>query len=330
MKTVLITGAAGFLGCHLTKKYLDEGCKVIGIDDFTTSNQQSRLFKQNLDNKDFVFCQDDVRNDATSSCWNVIKTSYDKIDLVLNFACPASPPQYQKIPIKTLTTSVIGIKNALECAKYYNCQLIQASTSEVYGDPTITPQTESYNGNVNCYGIRSNYDEGKRCAEALIHSYIQEHNLDARIVRIFNTYGPGMLPNDGRVISNFICQALQYNPITIYGNGNQSRSFCYVDDLIEQIYRVSLLKKGTLNSPINIGNDTTFTIQQLVQVIVREVQIVPKIRYENYPQDDPLTRKPDLTLARKLLNYSAQITLQEGIKNTIPWFRECLNGEKND
>jgi UDP-glucuronate decarboxylase len=323
MKTVIITGAAGFLGNHLVKRYMAEGWLVIGIDDFCTSLKNSSLFLENKKSDRFLFIEGDVRD--TQHWQRIIKNSAITVDLILNFACPASPPRYQAIPIKTLLTCVNGTQNALDAARFFNCPIVQASTSEVYGDPTITPQEESYRGNVNCFGIRSNYDEGKRCAEALIFDYIHQYQVDARIVRIFNTYGPGMDPEDGRVVSNMICQSLQNQPMTVFGDGNQTRSFCYVSDLIEAIYRVSQLKQGTLTSPVNIGNENTFTIKELALTIAKVLNITPKISYKDLPGDDPLSRKPDLTKARQVLNnWEATIQLEEGLKNTIPWFKQIL------
>lgn len=324
MKTVVVTGAAGFLGNHLVKRYLDDDWCVIGIDDYCTSLKNSPYFLENKKHNNFLFIEGDVRD--TIHWQRIIKNSAINVDLILNFACPASPPRYQAMPIKTTMTCVLGMQNALDAARFFKCPVVQASTSEVYGDPTTTPQDESYRGNVNCYGARSNYDEGKRVAESLCYDYSVQYGVDARLVRIFNTYGPGMDPKDGRVVSNLICQAIQNQPMTIYGDGAQTRSFCYVSDLVEAIVRVASLPTGKLAGPINIGNDNTFTIKELAITIAKTLGIQPKFVFEALPSDDPMTRKPDLTKARYLLdNWTAQVELKEGVEKTIPWFKQQLD-----
>lgn len=331
-KIAVVTGAAGFLGVHLSNRLLDENCIVIGIDNFSTSNKDSQQFKLLKNRKYFYFQEFDIQDGArwqrlqfyVDDIHDVLEHKGKFVDYVFNFACPASPIQYMRMPIQTLMTSVNGTYNALEFARKTNCVFLQASTSEVYGDALVSPQPETYYGNVNSYGPRSQYDEGKRCSEVLLYEYRNLHNLDARIVRIFNTYGPGMLAQDGRVISTFISQALSNQALTIFGDGNQTRSFCYVDDLIESIYRVSQLPKDVLTSPVNIGNDHEFTLMELVKIISRALCKELNILYKPLPGDDPKQRRPDLTKARKLLNYEAKVSLEEGVQRTIDWFNKII------
>ena len=304
---ILLTGAAGFLGSHLSKKLIDEGHQVIGLDDLSTGSIKNI---ENLkSNSNFKFVEHDVR-----------KPYSVEVDAILNFACPASPISYQKDPVRTIETNFLGMINLLHLANETNAIVIQASTSEIYGDPTQSPQVESYWGNVNPIGIRSCYDEGKRAAETLCFDYKRQHNLDTRVLRIFNTYGPNMSISDGRVVSNFIVQALKNEPITIYGDGNQSRSFCYVSDLVEGIYKL-LVKKESVDSPINLGNPNEFTIKQLAEAIIKITNSQSKLINEPLPQDDPKQRRPDISLASKLLNWKPTVQLEEGIRKTVAYFK---------
>ena len=307
---ILLTGAAGFLGSHLSKKLIDEGHQVIGLDDLSTG---SIINIENLkNNSNFKFVEHDVR-----------KPYSVEVDAILNFACPASPISYQKDPVRTIETNFLGMINLLHLANETNAIVIQASTSEIYGDPTQSPQVESYWGNVNPIGIRSCYDEGKRAAETLCFDYKRQHNLDTRVLRIFNTYGPNMSISDGRVVSNFIVQALKNEPITIYGDGNQSRSFCYVSDLVEGIYKL-LMKKESVDSPINLGNPNEFTIKQLAEAIIKITNSQSKLINDPLPQDDPKQRRPDISLARKLLNWQPTVQLEEGIRKTVAYFKTVI------
>lgn len=307
---ILITGAAGFLGSHLTKKLLAENHSVIGIDDLSTGSMANlEIFKEN---RKFQFIEHDVRSPIEL-----------RVEAIFNFACPASPIHYQSDPVKTIETNFLGIINMLHLARKHNSTLIQASTSEVYGDPEITPQTENYWGNVNPIGIRSCYDEGKRAAETLCMDYKRQFNVDTRIIRIFNTYGPNMAVGDGRVVSNFIVQALQNENITIYGDGSQSRSFCYVDDLIDGIlstYRAS--KK--IETPINLGNPNEFTMTELANIVLEEIQSNSQIIYMSLPQDDPTQRCPDISKAKEFLSWEPKIQLREGIRSTAEYFKKVL------
>ena len=309
MKT-LLTGAAGFLGSHLSKKLIDEGHQVIGLDDLSTGSIKNI---ENLkSNSNFKFVEHDVR-----------KPYSVEVDAILNFACPASPISYQKDPVRTIETNFLGMINLLHLANETNAIVIQASTSEIYGDPTQSPQVESYWGNVNPIGIRSCYDEGKRAAETLCFDYKRQHNLDTRVLRIFNTYGPNMSISDGRVVSNFIVQALKNEPITIYGDGNQSRSFCYVSDLVEGIYKL-LMKKESVDSPINLGNPNEFTIKQLAEAIIKITNSQSKLINNPLPQDDPKQRRPDISLASKLLNWQPTVQLEEGVGKTVAYFKTVI------
>ncbi len=305
-KINLITGGTGFLGSHLTKYLLDDGEHVISIDNnFTGSKNNIKNF---LKNPNFEF----IRHDVTQPI-------FLEVDKIWHLACPASPIHYQSNPIKTTKTSFLGTLNMLGIAKRVGARILLASTSEVYGDPKEHPQKESYNGSVNPIGIRSCYDEGKRVAETLCFDYKRIHEIDIRVMRIFNTYGPKMNLNDGRVVSNFIVQALKGKNLTIYGDGTQTRSFCYVDDLISGM--VSLMN-GNHCGPINIGNPNEFKIKELAELIIQKINPNLEISYLPLPQDDPLQRKPDISLARKELLWEPKINIKEGLEKTIPWFKE--------
>jgi UDP-glucuronate decarboxylase len=307
---ILITGGAGFLGSHLSERLLNEGHEVLCLDNFFTG------FKRNvvhlLPNPNFELIRHDV-----------IDPFKFEVDQIYNLACPASPPHYQHNPIKTTKTSVMGAINSLGLAKRVKARVFQASTSEVYGDPAVHPQTEDYWGNVNPIGIRSCYDEGKRVAETLFFDYHRQNGVDIRIARIFNTYGPRMNPDDGRVVSNFIAQALRGEDITIYGDGSQTRSFCYVDDLIEGFVR--LMNQDQVTGPINIGNPNEFTMLELAEKVIAKVGGSTKLTYHPLPSDDPKQRQPDITLAKKHLDWQPTISLDEGLDRTITYFRELLN-----
>ncbi len=307
---ILLTGAAGFLGSHLTNRLLSENHQVIGIDDFSTGSIEN--LTDSLKNPNFSFHEHDVRVPFRA-----------EVDAILNFACPASPKNYQLDPVRTIETNFLGIINMLHLAKETGARIVQASTSEVYGDPNISPQPETYWGNVNPVGIRSCYDEGKRAAETLCFDYKRQYGVDARLVRIFNTYGPNMAVGDGRVVSNFIVQALQHQPITIYGDGSQTRSFCYVSDLVEGIYRMLMVGEQP-SSPINLGNPGEFSMLNLAQKILEITHSSSEIVFENLPQDDPRQRKPDITLAKSFLGWEPQINLAEGILLTSEYFTKEL------
>jgi UDP-glucuronate decarboxylase len=306
----LVTGGAGFLGSHLCDRLLKEKNDVICLDNFFTG--QKRNIEHIIRNPYFEL----VRHDVTFPY-------YVEVDRIYNFACPASPPHYQHDPVQTTKTSVHGAINMLGLAKRTRARILQASTSEVYGDPAVHPQVESYWGNVNPIGIRSCYDEGKRCAETLFFDYHRQNKIEIKVVRIFNTYGPRMHPNDGRVVSNFIMQALRGEDITIYGDGNQTRSFCYVDDLIDAII-LMMDSHSDLTGPINIGNPVEFSIKELAEVVIGLIGGKSKIKYEVLPQDDPRQRKPDITLAKSELSWMPKISLQDGIKETIAYFRQFV------
>ena len=303
---ILITGGAGFLGSHLSERLIKEGHEVLCMDNFFTGRRShiAHLF----DNSRFELIRHDV-----------IDPFKLEVDQIYNLACPASPIHYQYNPIKTIKTSVMGAINCLGLAKRVKARVFQASTSEVYGDPHQHPQVESYWGNVNPIGIRSCYDEGKRCAETLFFDYHRENKVDIRVARIFNTYGPQMLPDDGRVVSNFIVQALKGQDITVYGEGQQTRSFCYVDDLIEGFVR--LMNQDREIGPVNIGNPAEFTILELAQKVVQLTGSSSTIVHRSIPQDDPKQRQPNINLAKNSLNWEPQFTLVEGLKRTIPYFR---------
>ena len=307
---ILITGAAGFLGSHLTKKLLAKNHSVIGIDDLSTGSMANlEIFKEN---KNFQFIEHDVRSPIEL-----------RVEAIFNFACPASPIHYQADPVKTIETNFLGIINMLHLARKHGSTLIQASTSEIYGDPEITPQTENYWGNVNPIGIRSCYDEGKRAAETLCMDYKRQFNVDTRIIRIFNTYGPNMAVGDGRVVSNFIVQALQNENITIYGDGSQSRSFCYVDDLIDGIFSIYRASKK-IETPINLGNPNEFKMTELANIVLEEIQSNSQIIYMPLPQDDPTQRCPDISKAKEILSWEPKVQLREGIRNTAEYFKKVL------
>jgi len=316
--TTLITGGAGFIGTNLCKRLLSDGHKVICVDNLYTG--QKRNIEPLMNNPNFKFINHNIIEPLNIE---------EKIDEIYNLACPASPPHYQKDPIFTLQTNFMGMSNMLELANKNNCKILQASTSEVYGDPLEHPQKESYWGHVNCVGIRSCYDEGKRCAETLCFNYINEYKVDVKIIRIFNTYGPSMDKDDGRVVTNFINQALFDKDITIYGDGKQTRSFQFVDDLIEAMIRV-MKTDNTFHGPINLGNPNEFTIKELAEITLELIKdSKSKIVYEELPQDDPCKRKPDISLAKEKLGWEPKIQLREGLKKTIDYFIELKELESN-
>ncbi len=309
MKTILVTGGAGFIGSHLCEALVNQGHYVICLDNFFTGRKEN--IKHLLDYDNFECIRHDI-----------IDPIKLEVDEIYNLACPASPVHYQYNPIKTIKTSILGTMNMLGLAKRVKAKILQASTSEIYGDPTIHPQTESYRGNVNPIGPRACYDEGKRAAETLCFDYHRQHNVDIRVVRIFNTYGPNMQINDGRVVSNFIVQALRNEDITIYGDGKQTRSFCYVSDLVRGI--IDFMNQNEYLGPINLGNDAEYTILELAEKIINLTNSRSKIAYKPLPEDDPLQRKPDLTLAKKIINYELTVALEEGLKKTIDYFKKRL------
>ena len=309
-KRCLVTGGAGFLGSHLCKRLLIDGNEVIAVDNFYTGTKDNIV--ELLDNPNFEL----VRHDITFPL-------YVEVDEIYNLACPASPIHYQFDPVQTTKTSVHGSINMLGLAKRLKAKILQASTSEVYGDPQIHPQPESYMGNVNPIGPRSCYDEGKRCAETLFFDYYRQYNLRIKVARIFNTYGPNMQPNDGRVVSNFIMQALQDKPITIYGDGSQTRSFCYVDDLIEAFFRL-MDSPDDFTGPINIGNPVEFRIMELAEKVIKLTNSKSKLVYEKLPDDDPIQRQPDINLAKEKLGWEPKIHLEEGLIMTIHYFENLL------
>lgn len=314
MKRILVTGGAGFIGSHLCSRLVNEGHDVICLDNFFTGSKVNVIHL--IGNPRFEL----VRHD-------VINPYHAEVDEIYNLACPASPVHYQFNAIKTIKTSVMGAINMLGLAKRVNAKILQASTSEVYGDPSIHPQDESYWGNVNPIGIRSCYDEGKRCAEALFMDYHRQNRVRIKIVRIFNTYGPNMHPNDGRVVSNFITQALANKEITLYGSGLQTRSFQYIDDLVEGLIRM-MATDNNIIGPVNIGNPDEFTIKELADRIITLTGSTSKFIYENLPQDDPKQRQPDISYAKELLGWSPKIKLDEGLINTIGYFKK-LGNERN-
>ena len=313
-KRIAVTGGAGFLGSHLCEKLLDQGHEVLCIDNFFTGTKQN-IFHF-LENPLFEM----IRHDVTFPL-------YIEVDEIYNLACPASPIHYQFDPVQTTKTSVHGAINMLGLAKRIKAKIFQASTSEVYGDPQIHPQPESYWGHVNPNGIRACYDEGKRCAETLFFDYHRQHNLKIKIARIFNTYGPRMHPNDGRVVSNFIMQALQGKPITVYGDGSQSRSFCYVDDLIEGFVKF-METKDDFTGPVNLGNPREFTILELAQKVIEMTDSKSKIIFRDLPLDDPQQRRPDISLAKSKLNWEPNITLENGLNPTIEYFFNLLRSKQ--
>ena len=309
-KRVLVTGGAGFLGSHLCERLLESGCDVLCLDNFYSGTKDN--ITHLLGNPHFEL----MRHDVTFPL-------YVEVDQIYNLACPASPIHYQWDPVQTTKTSVHGAINMLGLAKRLKARILQASTSEVYGDPEVHPQKEDYWGHVNPIGMRSCYDEGKRCAETLFFDYYRQHKLEIKVVRIFNTYGPRMHPNDGRVVSNFIVQALRGEDITIYGDGSQTRSFCYVDDLIDGFVRLMESPKEVAG-PINIGNPREFTIKELAETVLNLIGGRSRLVFKPLPQDDPKQRRPDISLARKVLGWEPRIELQAGLEKTIAYFRNSL------
>jgi UDP-glucuronate decarboxylase len=311
-KSVLVTGGAGFLGSHLCGRLLNEGHEVLCLDNFFTGSK--RNIAHLLGSEGFEL----IRHDVTFPL-------YVEVDEIYNLACPASPIHYQHDPVQTTKTSVHGAINMLGLAKRMKCKIFQASTSEVYGDPQQHPQREDYWGNVNPVGPRSCYDEGKRCAETLFFDYHRQHALRIKVARIFNTYGPRMQPNDGRVVSNFIVQALRREPITIYGDGSQTRSFCYVDDTVEGFIRLMATEDG-IAGPVNLGNPDEFTIRELAEKVLALTGSRSKIIHQSLPADDPRQRRPDISLAKEALGWAPKVSLEEGLKNTIAYFDRMLSG----
>jgi len=308
---IILTGAAGFLGSHISDRLIKEGHSVIGLDDLSTGSMAN--LEHLLDHPKFNFFEHDVR-----------EAILIKGDAILNFACPASPVHYQADPVRTIETNFLGIINMLHLARKLKIPLVQASTSEVYGDPTESPQKESYWGNVNPIGIRSCYDEGKRAAETLCFDYRRQYGVDTRVIRIFNTYGPRMAVGDGRVVSNFVVQALSGKDITIYGEGQQTRSFCFVSDLVDGIYRM-LSSKEVIDAPINLGNPNEFSMRELAHTVLKLTGSKSKIVYKDLPLDDPRQRKPDITRAKEVLKWAPKIELEQGVSQTIDYFKSVLN-----
>ena len=311
----LITGGAGFIGSHLCDRLLSEGYGVLCVDNYFTGTKSN--IAHLLDNHQFEL----MRHDVTFPL-------YVEMDQIYNMACPASPIHYQYDPVQTTKTSVHGAINMLGLAKRTKARIFQASTSEVYGDPSQHPQTESYWGNVNPIGPRSCYDEGKRCAETLFFDYFRQHNLDIKVGRIFNTYGPRMRPDDGRVVSNFIVQALTGKDITVYGKGDQTRSFCYVDDLVEGILRLMTTEKG-VTGPMNLGNPIEYTILEIAEIVIDQIGSKSKIIFEPLPEDDPKQRQPDISFAKSELNWEPKTQLKEGLDKTIQYFEQTLSNNVN-
>lgn len=311
MRRILVTGGAGFIGSHLCENLLSQGHEVLCVDNYFTGRREN--IARLLSNPRF----EALRHDITFPL-------YVEVDAIFNLACPASPIHYQFDPVQTTKTSVMGAINMLGLAKRLKIPIVQASTSEVYGDPIQHPQTEGYWGNVNPIGPRACYDEGKRCAETLFMDYRKQHGIDAKIIRIFNTYGPRMLENDGRVVSNFIVQALKGNPITIFGDGSQTRSFCYVEDLVKGFVRM-LDTSPDVSGPINLGNPGEFTIGELAEKVIALTGSVSVLEYRPLPEDDPRMRKPDISLAKRHLNWAPAIPLDQGLKRTIEYFRAGMN-----
>ena len=311
---ILVTGGAGFLGSHLCEKLLANGHEVVALDNLVTGSKSN--IAHLLSNSKFEF----IRHDVTFPV-------YLEVEGIFNLACPASPKKYQSDPVQTLKTSVHGAINLLGLAKRTKAKILQASTSEIYGDPKVSPQTETYWGNVNPIGIRSCYDEGKRAAETLFSDYHRQYNLDIRIARIFNTYGPKMSEDDGRVVSNFIVQALNNHPITIYGDGNQTRSFCYVDDLISGL--IKLFDQPGVTTPINLGNPVAINMKDLANEIISYTKSDSKIVFKDLPQDDPIDRLPDISNARKILNWEPLIDREVGLNKTIEYFKNILRAKSN-
>ena len=312
-KRVLITGGAGFIGSHLTERLLERGYSVVIIDNFHTGSRDN--IRHLLQNDDLEVYRKDVTEHYLM-----------EVDFIYNLACPASPIHYQRNPVKTVLTSVLGVINGLNLARDIHARILQASTSEIYGDPQLHPQPESYYGNVNTIGPRSCYDEGKRISETLMFDYHRENGVDIRVARIFNTYGPRMRPDDGRVISNFILQALRNEPITMFGDGSQTRSFCFVDDTVEGLIR--LMEQDEATGPVNLGNPDERSIKEIAELIVEMTDSSAEIVYKPLPKDDPLRRKPDISLAKELLGWEPTTTLESGLKTAIEYFRpyaECCS-----
>jgi len=309
-KKILVTGGAGFLGSHLCERLLMQGHEVLCVDNFFTGTR--RNISHLLDDRNFEL----LRHDVTFPL-------YVEVDEIYNLACPASPVHYQFDPVQTTKTSVLGAINMLGLAKRLKIPILQASTSEVYGDPQVHPQTESYWGNVNPIGPRSCYDEGKRCAETLFFDYHRQHQLDIKVARIFNTYGPRMHPSDGRVVSNFIVQALRHEPITIYGDGTQTRSFSFVDDMVEALIRLMGTKRG-FTGPVNLGNPGEFSMLELAELVIEMTNSRSTLTFMPLPQDDPKQRQPDISVAQNALNWEPTTQLREGLRRTIQHFRETL------
>ncbi|MCD7780840.1 MAG: SDR family oxidoreductase [Candidatus Gastranaerophilales bacterium] len=308
MKRILITGGAGFIGSHLCERLLNEGNDIICLDNFFTGSKDN--IRHLIGNNKFELVRHDVIYEYSA-----------EVDQIYNLACPASPVHYQYNPIKTVKTSVMGVINMLGLAKYCNAKILQASTSEIYGDPLVHPQVEAYWGNVNTIGIRSCYDEGKRCAETLMMDYHRQNNVDIRIARIFNTYGPKMALNDGRVVSNFIIQSLQNQPITVYGTGNQTRAFCYVTDMVDALIR--LMNSDYIN-PVNLGNPAEYSILDFAKLIIELTNSKSEIIFKELPSDDPIQRNPDITLAKGKLGWEPKTPVKEGLLKTIKYFDKVL------
>jgi UDP-glucuronate decarboxylase len=313
-KRILVTGGAGFLGSHLCERLLNDKHEVLCVDNFYTGRKAN--IAHLIENPYFEVIRHDI-------CFPL----YAEVDEIYNLACPASPIHYQFDPVQTTKTSVHGSINMLGLAKRIKAKILQASTSEVYGDPKVHPQTETYWGNVNPIGSRSCYDEGKRCAETLFFDYYRQHKLRIKVARIFNTYGPRMQPNDGRVVSNFIMQALRGEDITIYGEGNQTRSFCYVDDLIDGLIKL-MNSPDDFTGPLNLGNPTEFSILELAKIIIEKTGSKSKIVFKPLPQDDPMQRNPDISLARKILKWEPNEVLDKGLKKTIAYFKDLIGKKK--
>ena len=311
MKRILVTGGAGFIGSHLSDRLLKEGNDVICLDNFFTGSKNN--IRHLIGNNKFEL----VRHD-------VIQEYFAEVDQIYNLACPASPVHYQYNPIKTIKTSVMGTINMLGLAKRCKATILQASTSEVYGDPKVHPQPETYWGNVNPIGIRSCYDEGKRCAETLMFDYHRQNNVKVRVARIFNTYGPNMAINDGRVVSNFIVQALKNEPITVYGEGNQTRAFCYVDDLVNGLIKL-MNNENNFIGPVNLGNPQEFKIIDFAKLIIKLTNSKSEIIYKPLPSDDPIQREPDISLAKKELNWEPKTDIKDGLMKTITYFKKILD-----
>ena len=315
-KRVLVTGGCGFLGSHLCERLLEEGCEVLCVDNYYTGTK--RNISHLLANPHFEV----MRHDVTFPL-------YVEVDEIYNLACPASPIHYQRDPVQTTKTAVHGAINMLGLAKRLKAKILQASTSEVYGDPEVHPQTEDYRGRVNAIGSRACYDEGKRCAETLFFDYYRQHGLRIRVARIFNTYGPRMHPNDGRVVSNFVVQALKGEAITVFGDGSQTRSFCYVDDLIDGLIKL-MDAPDDVTGPINLGNPDEFTIRELAETVVSLTGATSEIVFQPLPEDDPIQRQPDISLAQRVLGWAPTIPLEAGLKKTIAYFQQVVRATGAD